>query len=239
MNLSRVEYYFAEFLSRLELRPRPSESGDPSKRQSAEILIEVPGEEPKAISLGHNVLFAGTMNEDESTQALSDKVLDRGNMLRFPAPKKVQEIDSVESPQNVAPPLSRSTWEGWRQQTSTLPNLDKAKGLVDVFSERMKSLGRPFGHRVGQAMLAYAANYPAHDGQSEGTLSDAMADQVEMRLLPKLRGIELEYTENKLLQLADDVREKLRDDALGEAIKESVLVSGASTGRFVWGGLAR
>jgi 5-methylcytosine-specific restriction endonuclease McrBC GTP-binding regulatory subunit McrB len=28
----------------------------------------------------------GTMNDDESTQALSDKVLDRGNVMQFAAP---------------------------------------------------------------------------------------------------------------------------------------------------------
>ena len=75
MNLARTEYYFSEFLSRLEMRPKPGEESDPSRRSDAEIELDVPGEsgEGRRIYAGYGVLFAGTMNEDESTQTLSDK----------------------------------------------------------------------------------------------------------------------------------------------------------------------
>lgn len=237
MNLARVEYYFAEFLSRLEMRPSPDEAIDNNKRRNASILIEVPGQAPIHLFPGHNLLFTGTMNEDESTQALSDKVLDRGNMLRFPAPKLFEVKGNAIATTEVAP-LSCSVWAKWRKDISSLRDLDGARTLVSELADLMKLLERPFGHRVVQAMLAYTANYPSHDGQHGGTLLDAMSDQVEMRLLPKLRGLELDTARDGLGKLAEHVKDRLKDDALAEAIDASISAS-ENTGRFAWRGLTR
>ena len=71
MNLARVEYYFSEFLSRLEARPRFSDVGEQRKRADALIPIDIRGlKSPISLFPAHNVLFVGTMNDDESTQAL-------------------------------------------------------------------------------------------------------------------------------------------------------------------------
>jgi len=238
MNLARVEYYFSEFLSRLEMRPSLKEADDREKRRNAEILIEVPGQAPIHLFPGHNLLFSGTMNEDESTQALSDKVLDRGNMLRFPAPKKLYEATVTTISSIEISPISRSVWNSWHREITQLPEIDQGRRLVSDLADRMKRLERPFGHRVGQAMLAYAANYPAHDGQHGGNLLDAIADQVEMRMLPKLRGLELDSARDNLGSLADHVKDELKDELLAEAIEESIVAS-EDTGRFAWRGLTR
>ena len=119
MNLARVEYYFSEFLSRLEMRPSVGEEGESTRRMSAEIPIDVPGDSEKdqdtwRIYPGHRILFAGTMNEDESTQSLSDKVLDRSNLLRFPKPRELRE-QSDGAPSSIGPNgfLRWSQWKEW------------------------------------------------------------------------------------------------------------------------------
>ena len=71
MNIARVEYYFAEFLSLLEL-PDPEEryltvvsdtwESDPAQLKSGRIKLPV------------NMWFIGTANNDDSTFAISDKV---------------------------------------------------------------------------------------------------------------------------------------------------------------------
>ena len=61
-----------------------------------EIDIDVPGA-LRSVYPGHNILFSGTMNEDESTQALSDKVLDRANIMRFRKPEKLVSETISES----------------------------------------------------------------------------------------------------------------------------------------------
>lgn len=238
MNLARVEYYFSEFLSRLELRPTPSEENLIDRRSVSEIVIEAPGGHEARIFPGHNLLFAGTMNEDESTQSLSDKVLDRGNMLRFPPPKTLENARVGTSHMEVSAPISYSRWRSWRRSIGDIQRRDWANGTLEKLSIQMKEIGRPFGHRVGQAILSYAANYPAPDGRADDILEAAFADQVEMRLLPKLRGVELEDNDDKIRRLADTVTDVLRDEDLANAIEHSI-ESSKETDRFAWQGLAR
>jgi hypothetical protein len=74
MNISRVEYYFAEMLSILEMPSKdewivelvPSEwSSDPKKLDSGKLKI------------APNVWYIGTINNDDSTFMVTDKVYDR------------------------------------------------------------------------------------------------------------------------------------------------------------------
>ena len=116
MNLARVEYYFAEFLSRLEGRPSDAGAFDDTARQPAEIEIDVSTQEGKSYRVypGQNVLFCGTMNEDESTLTLSDKVLDRANVLRFPRPGELRDTPPADSASGAHAKgyLPKSKWLG-------------------------------------------------------------------------------------------------------------------------------
>mgnify|MGYP000463647693 FL=1 len=95
MNIARVEYYFAEFLSLLELP------------NAEERLLTVVSDEwkndPKQLKDGHvrlpeNMWFIGTANNDDSTFAISDKVYDRAMVLDLD--KKAQAF-SAERPEGV------------------------------------------------------------------------------------------------------------------------------------------
>ena len=236
MNLARVEYYFSDFLSRLESRPRPSDVGVANERKDAEIELEIPNmPKPPRIFPGYNLLFAGTMNEDESTQSLSDKVVDRANILRFAAPKKIQD---GEAKGEVEPTkaLSRSTWNRWGRSSAQVDGESRVTKRVERMADLMREFQRPFGHRLGRAIMAYAANYPEVEG-GRGH-DDALADQVEMRLLPKLRGVEVDMAGPQFSKLMDFVERDLGDGALAEAIDESVRLS-EDTGQFVWRGVSR
>ena len=112
-----------------------------------------------------------------------------------------------------------------------LQKLEKMRVLMADFN-------RPFGHRLGKAILAYVANYPEVDG--EDFILTPMADQVEMRLLPKLRGIEIEQTEQTFESLSEFVSKDLADEELANAINDSVEAAQQSgTGQFVWNGITR
>ena len=237
MNLARVEYYFSDFLSRLESRPIASEVGDKNERKDAEIELEIPKMlNPPRIFPGYNLLFAGTMNEDESTQSLSDKVVDRANILRFAAPRKIKD----GRPEGVVEPsvaLSASTWRGWVRPISEADRRGGASQHIEKFVDLMKDFKRPFGHRLGRSMMAYVANYPEVEGARP--FEDALADQVEMRLLPKLRGIEVETASAEFSSLVSLVRDELSDDKLAEAIDASIQTANDGTGQFVWTGVTR
>lgn len=73
MNLARVEHYFAPFLSAME-------TGDKLVLHAQD---EPVNRVPPAIRWPHNLFIGGTINMDESTHAISDKVLDRAFTLEF------------------------------------------------------------------------------------------------------------------------------------------------------------
>ena len=71
MNLARVEYYFAKFLSAMELRT-----------PTAPALIDLGG--GLQVLLTPNLKFVGTVNVDETTHGFADKVYDRAQLLEVP-----------------------------------------------------------------------------------------------------------------------------------------------------------
>ncbi|MBW6419364.1 McrB family protein [Celeribacter sp. PS-C1] len=237
MNLARVEYYFSDFLSRLESRPSPSNVSDETLRKDAEIELEIPKLlNPPRIFPGYNLLFAGTMNEDESTQSLSDKVVDRANILRFSAPQKIKSGKAEgTAPEPAA--LSQTDWQRWLRPVSQVESDRTLQSGLETMVDIMKEFKRPFGHRLGRAIMAYAANYPELEG-SNG-IRDALADQVEMRLLPKLRGVEVDNTDPQFSKLRSFVEQELGDHALAEAIAHARMEAEDSTGQFVWTGVTR
>jgi MoxR-like ATPase len=79
MNLARVEYYFARFLSAMELTTR----GDQGKIELS------PGEE---IILPPTLHFVGTVNVDETTHSFADKIYDRAQLIQLDAPRDLIEM---------------------------------------------------------------------------------------------------------------------------------------------------
>ena len=241
MNLARVEYYFSDFLSRLESRPRPELVGEATQRKDAEIELEIPGANDETVRLfpGFNLLFAGTMNEDESTQSLSDKVVDRANVLKFGAPKTFAN----SRPQGKPPEqraLSKLRWDAWVRKPESLGAEEAfVNAKIDQMSDIMKSFGRPFGHRLRLAMKSYVANYPESDRfNGRFKTQTALADQVEMRLLPKLRGVDPDESSQAFGDLSALIKNELIDDELAKAVDVSIENS-RQNAQFDWGGVTR
>ena len=81
MNIARVEYYFAEFLSLLEI-PNPEERNltiVSSRWENDPIKIDEIGK----LRMPINMWFIGTANNDDSTFAISDKVYDRAMVINL------------------------------------------------------------------------------------------------------------------------------------------------------------
>ena len=235
MNLARVEYYFSEFLSRLETR-RGIDLTNLEERAKAEISLEMgslaEGEKPIRLFPGQNVLFSGTMNEDETTQALSDKVLDRSCVLRFGRPKRIYTHENVQS---ILPTAAGLTFVQWKTFLKTdLPSQDKDRvnGWINKLNDAMEKLNRPFGHRVAQAIQRYIATYPSW---VNNRVNLAMADQIEQRIMPKLRGIEIGEAEEPLREIHSVIKD-CDDEPLLEAFSQ-----GAQSQQqvFIWRGLDR
>ena len=241
MNLARVEYYFSEFLSRLESRPPFSEADDKRKRKDALIPMDI-RKLARDVTLfpSHNVLFAGTMNDDESTQALSDKVLDRGNILQFAAPKKFAPPPPEDARNSATDAQRFEEWRTWVKPGNSLSAAakDNANSVIETLATIADGVGRPFGHRLRDAVIAYAANYPK-EGDSRPDIREALADQIEFRIMPKLRGVEIENNRQHFEDVAKLIRHDLNDSEFADRLDHVVEEQSSGTGLFVWRGLTR
>ena len=198
MNLAHPELYFAEFLSKLELRRGKKAKDVPS------LPIKIgAGMKPYDLKLGRNVLWGGTMNQDETTKSLSDKVIDRSIIINFPRPTELKRRGKLTplDENNRGPALHKKSWNNW-VETGKIPfNADDIKEFI-TFIESMNTAlgisGRAIGHRVWQSIEYYMMNYPdvrvAQKLQDKDALAKAMhiafEDQLVQKVMPKLRGID-------------------------------------------------
>lgn len=197
MNLAHPELYFAEFLSKLELRRGKKGKDVPF------LPVKIgAGMEPYKLPLGRNVLWAGTMNQDETTKSLSDKVIDRSIIINFPRPTELKRRLKLKplNESNRGDTLHRKTWDDWQTRESTFSEeqINPFMQFIEKLNEALSVSGRALGHRVWQSIEYYMANYPdvraAQEANDETRLLDAMhiafEDQLVQKVMPKLRGID-------------------------------------------------
>lgn len=205
MNLAHVEHYFADFLSKLETR-RSLEGNVP------EIYVNLgAGVKPYGLPLKRNILWCGTMNQDETTKSLSDKVLDRGIVINFPRPRELKSRKGALSLESFCKdrhifPMNIELWNSWREKSikleeKQLEELENYRHLLEKMNEHLSYAGRAIGHRVWQSIEHYVINYPTvraavRNAGSEltdelqKTMHTAVEDQIVQKVMPKLRGIE-------------------------------------------------
>jgi hypothetical protein len=147
----------------------------------------------------------------------------------------VQQVAKVRPPANLVG-LTFSQWKEWCDRKLPQEDLQKLEAWIKRLNDVMEKLNRPFGHRVGQAIARYAANYPKDSKTtSEQRLKLAMADQIEQRILPKLRGIDLEEQGAHITEIRNLIDE-LEDKALAAAFEAS---KSKESNTFIWRGVDR
>ena len=238
MNLARVEYYFSELLSKLEIRNRIKDPTDENLRTLAEIELEygasaiadVKQEKDmgRRLFVWHNILFVGTMNEDESTQMLSSKVIDRSNVIRFGTPESLRVMPDGERFKDMLKNfVSFATWQKWAQKKGDA--LNGFEEHIRTLRDALKAVDCGFGHRTELAIRKYVEYYP-------GNKKDALADQIEMKILPKLNGIECDKVRDYSAAKINEVLEAIDDQAVSRAFAESLAQESTF---FAWKGVQR
>jgi hypothetical protein len=176
MNIARVEYYFAEFLSLLEL-PNPEEryltvvsdtwASDPVQLKDGRIKLPV------------NMWFIGTANNDDSTFAISDKVYDRAMVLdldrkaeRFVAPKTERICLSAER-------FAKLTETAMQEYAVSSRNRKRLQMLDQYLIEHFHIT---FGNRIMKQINTYIPVYIACGGDELIALDDILAKKVIRKL---------------------------------------------------------
>jgi hypothetical protein len=236
MNLAHIELYFAEFLSKFELRRGKEDKDVPF----IDIKIGA-GLEPYQLKLGRNVLWVGTMNQDETTKALSDKVIDRGISIFFPKPIEFTRKKKMKALPSLTPVISRSIWDQWwsRESIFTEAQIDPFKKLVEQINEYLGYAGRALGNRVWQSIEYYMSNYPLvlkakRDNDQEKlnmSMRIAFEDQLVQKVMPKLRGIE---TRGKTKTECLDKIKTILIDHKYDIVEDFELACEFGYGQFMW-----
>ena len=214
MNLAHVELYFSDMLSKLE-----------RKRNSDEVVnVEIDmgaGMSKFPLELSDNILWVGTMNEDETTKSLSDKVLDRGNLISFPRPTEFKSRKKIKY-EPAAKMLERDIWNQWVDSSVIEdPNFNQLIGKYRECLQRVNGYlghaGRALGHRVWQSIENYMANHPdviasfkaekIDTAMCEKFMNRAFEEALVHKVMPKLRGIETEGELRK--KCIDPIKEEL------------------------------
>lgn len=261
MNLAHVEHYFAEFLSKLELRRGLS------KKQLPEIEVKLgAGVKPYGLKLSRTLLWTGTMNQDETTKSLSDKVLDRGIVINFPRPRQLESRSEMKLITKFIgddrPKLHKDTWESWTSHEiefsdEQMKEIEKYRLIVQDINDALEEVGRALGHRVWQSIEYYIANYPTvreamnyqpiqnekgdivwvpTNSELTGELRKAMKiafeDQIVQKIMPKLRGIETRDKRGK--SSLDKIEDLLVTHDFGSLQEDFQIAREQGYGQFIW-----
>jgi hypothetical protein len=84
---------------------------------------------------------------------------------------------------------------------------------------------------MGQAIRAYVANHP----KSRSDIRIPMADQLEMRIFPKLRGVVVDENRAALDGIARFIEQELKDTHLHDAFEQAH----RERDLFLWRGVDR
>ena len=176
MNIARVEYYFAEFLSLLELPTADKRLLDVITDKWDNDPVQLVGGK---IKLPDNMWFVGTANNDDSTFSISDKVYDRAMILNldqkseeFIAPKTKQMHLSAERFESLVREAEKE-YALTRRNQRRLEKLDQY--LIENFSIT-------FGNRIMKQIKTYIPVYVACGGEELEALDDILAKKVMRKL---------------------------------------------------------
>lgn len=176
MNIARVEYYFAEFLSLLELP-------DAEKRNLSVVSDEWESD-PKQLRNGHiklpkNMWFIGTANNDDSTFAISDKVYDRAMIMDLDKKAEPFAAPREKNLHITADRFDELAVQAIKEYTLSGRNRKRLEKLDEYMIENFHIT---FGNRIMKQINTYIPVYVSCGGDELEALDDILAKKVMRKL---------------------------------------------------------
>ncbi len=188
MNIARVEYYFAEMLSVLEM-PR-------SEEWQIDIVNTVWDNDPCLIKGGkihinENTWFVGTINNDDSTFAVADKVYDRAIPIDLDSKANSFEAPDTEPVHVTAQHLTDLFNEAKAKYPLSEESLKK---LEEMDTYVIKHFRLAFGNRIMRQIRAFVPCYIA----CGGTEVDGLDFIVAKKVLRKFESLNMGFIKDEL-----------------------------------------
>lgn len=194
MNLSRIEYYFADFLSVMEYPPEDWKI----RVYEAQAGQNLPAKlENGCVTVPTNTWFVGTANTDDSTFTITDKVYDRAVVIDFD--EKVMPISSKHKSEAInisAEKLSKLFADAQANQSNRLSKQETEKflKLCDFMRE---AFDVRFGNRIMVQIESFVPVYVALGGTKEEALDFMFA----RKILRKVDGMYEDFVKDELANL--------------------------------------
>jgi hypothetical protein len=191
LNLARIEYYFAEFLSIMEM---PNES-----EWKIDVVSDRQPTDPKhfmdgKILVPQNVWFVGTANKDDSTFTITDKVYDRASSIIMNT--KAEFVDApytenITMSYEYLKTLFDASWKAHPISPKALDNLGK---LDDFIAQKFKIT---FGNRIMKQIKLFTPIYVGCGGSEY----EALDYMVARKILRKFEVLNLPFLQDELSEL--------------------------------------
>lgn len=190
MNISRVEYYFADLLSvleypvpdwKLKIMNVPHTFVPPIKLEGG--YIQIP----------ENSYFVGTANRDDSTFTITDKVYDRAITINFETHNEPFTVKEEVRPITISGSYLKSLFDSAKESGKGLNTEDNAKlmKVLDfVYSKFELTIGNRILHQIEQIVPVFVA--------AGGTQEDAIDFMLSKKLFAKLEGRFEDYVKSAL-----------------------------------------
>lgn len=208
MNLARIEYYFAEFLSVMEM-PDPNEwkldllpnplSNDPVNLIEGKIMVP------------QNLWFVGTANQDDSTFTITDKVYDRAISIMLN--EKGEYFDAPpEQNLNMTNDYLNSLYEkAIKSNPISTSTLDAFEQLDDFIQKKFKI---SFGNRIMLQIRRFVPIFVACGGNE----IDGIDFMLVSKILRKFTSLNLPFLVKEINELIKFINLKFGKDKLVESI---------------------
>lgn len=197
MNLAQVEHYFSDFLQLVEM---PLEARTLSCFNSAISGKRCPYRNWAQLRLPPTLRFVGTVNFDETTRRLSDRLLDRANLVTISA----RQLPSTFSSSNAmadcdGPRITYRHYRSWLRDTALPAGLAK---LLDDCRKPLEEMGVPLSARVYRGICRFVASSTPVLPQEK-----AFDVQVSQRILSRIRNLVTPAQHDALDKLGEILRQ--------------------------------
>lgn len=179
VNLSRIEYYFADFISAMEY---------PVDMRYVELIQPISGRkmpvklEDGKLHISENTYFVGTANKDESTYTITERVYDRAIVINFEQKHFPIETENVTEPIKISyKQFDKLVNDAKENENGKLSDEEKIK-----FEELYNFISDNFDIQVGDRVFAqldtFAAVYVACGGNKYRALDVMFANKFVRKL---------------------------------------------------------
>lgn len=212
MNISRVEYYFADFLSVLEY---PEEEWKIKIMQLPYNFIPPAKLDDGVIQIPNNVYFVGTANKDDSTFTITDKVYDRAITIDFDNRNDAFNVNGDASTIN----LSRSALAKLYQEAKNNKSYQMTDNDYQKFQTISDYIYDQFDITFGNRILNQISELVPVFVSCGGTKEEALDFLLSRKVISKIEGRFEEYVKNALRELLNLIHKTYGKDVLKHSEK--------------------